>query len=47
MIDRSLFTSDANFYFNEQAPLDFASSLGPLGDPEEFVEVARGLRGAW
>ncbi len=45
MIDRSLFTSDANFYFNEQALQDFASSLGPLGDPEEFTEVSHNLRG--
>ena len=44
-IDRSLFTSNANFYFNEQALQDFASSLGPLGDPEEFVEVGHNSRG--
>jgi len=44
-IDRSLFTDNANFYFNEQALNDFASSLGPLGAPEDFVKVSQGLRG--
>jgi hypothetical protein len=44
-IDRSLFTDNANFYFNEQALKDFASSLGPLGIPEEFVQLSQGLRG--
>ena len=44
-IDRSLFTDNANFYFNEQALRDFASSLGPLGIPEEFVQLNQALRG--
>jgi CubicO group peptidase (beta-lactamase class C family) len=44
-IDRSLFTDNANFYFNEQALKDFAGSLGPLGTPEEFNQVHQGLRG--
>ena len=44
-IDRSLFTDNANFYFNEQALRDFSSSLGPLGEPEEFAQVRQGLRG--
>ena len=44
-IDRSLFTDNANFYFNQQALLDFASSLGPLGTPDEFVQLSQGLRG--
>jgi len=44
-IDRSLFTDNANFYFNEQALKDFAGSLGPLGTPEEFIEVRQELRG--
>ncbi len=44
-IDRSLFTEDANFYFSEQALKDFASSLGPLGAPEEFTQVSQSLRG--
>lgn len=46
-LDRSLFTEDANNYFNEQALKDFASSLNPLGRPLEFVpaehSVSNGL----
>jgi D-alanyl-D-alanine carboxypeptidase len=45
IIDRSLFTSNANFYFSEQALQDFASNLGPLGSAEEFVQVRQALRG--
>jgi D-alanyl-D-alanine carboxypeptidase len=41
-IDRSLFTDNANFYFNEQALKDFASSLGPLATPKEFIQLLRG-----
>ena len=44
-IDRSLFTDNANAYFSEQALKDFASGLGPLGAPQEFVQVRQGLRG--
>ena len=44
-IDRSLFTSDANAYFCEQAVADFAASLAPLGTPTEFVQSAQSLRG--
>ncbi|MGA8023990.1 MAG: serine hydrolase domain-containing protein [Candidatus Acidiferrales bacterium] len=44
-IDRSLFTANANFYFSEQALKDFASSLGPLGAPQEFVQTRQALRG--
>ena len=44
-IDRSLFTDNANFYFNEQTVKDFASSLAPLGNPEEFVQARQELRG--
>ena len=44
-IDRSLFTADANFYFNEQALQDFASGFAPLGAPQEFVQTRTGLRG--
>ncbi len=44
-IDRSLFTANANFYFSEQALQDFASSLGPLGAPQEFVQTRQALRG--
>jgi CubicO group peptidase (beta-lactamase class C family) len=44
-LDRSLFTDNANFYLNEQALTDFASSLAPLGTPEEFVQTDQHLRG--
>ncbi len=44
-IDRSLFTDNANFYFNEQALKDFATGLSPLGAPEEFVQDRQELRG--
>ena len=44
-IDRSLFTDNAKFYFSEQALKDFASSLGPLGTPQEFVQIRQALRG--
>ena len=44
-IDRSLFTSNANFYFSDQALQDFASSLGPLGTPTEFTQTRQELRG--
>jgi len=44
-LDRALFTSNANAYFSEQALKDFAASLGPLGTPLEFTQVAQSLRG--
>ena len=44
-IDRVLFTSNANSYFTEQALQDFASSLGPLGTPQEFTQTRQALRG--
>ena len=44
-IDRSLFTDNANAYFTAQALQDFASSLGPLGEPKEFVQTAERSRG--
>jgi len=44
-VDRSLFTDNANFYFNEAALKDFASGLGPLGTPQSFTQVSQGLRG--
>jgi CubicO group peptidase (beta-lactamase class C family) len=44
-IERPLFTSNANAYFSDQAISDFASSLGPLGAPREFVQSAQSLRG--
>jgi len=44
-IDRSLFTSNANAYFSDQAVADFAASLAPLGTPQEFTQSAQSLRG--
>jgi len=44
-VDRSLFTDNANSYFDEQALKDFAGSLGPLGMPFEFVQTHESLRG--
>jgi D-alanyl-D-alanine carboxypeptidase len=44
-IDRSLFTSNANAYFSDQALKDFSSSLGPLGAPTGFVQTRQSLRG--
>jgi len=44
-IDRTLFTSNANAYFSEQALKDFAASLGPLGTPQEFTQTRQSLRG--
>jgi D-alanyl-D-alanine carboxypeptidase len=44
-IDRSLFTENANSYFDQQALQDFASSLAPLGMPQEFVQTRQALRG--
>jgi D-alanyl-D-alanine carboxypeptidase len=44
-IDRSHFTSNANFYFSDQALKDFQSSLGPLGAPTGFVQTRTSLRG--
>jgi len=44
-IDGSLFTENAKSYFSEPALKDFASSLGPLGMPSEFVQTHQSLRG--
>jgi CubicO group peptidase (beta-lactamase class C family) len=44
-IDRSRFTPNANAYFSGAALADFASSLGRLGPPTEFVQTRQSLRG--
>ena len=44
-VDRSLFTDNANSYFNQQALKDFASGLAPLGTPLEFTETRHQARG--
>jgi CubicO group peptidase (beta-lactamase class C family) len=44
-IDRALFTSNANAYFDQTALRDYASSLGPFGKIEEFELMRESLRG--
>jgi CubicO group peptidase (beta-lactamase class C family) len=44
-IDRSLLTDYTSAYFTEQALADFATSLGPLGAPQEFEQTGQSLRG--
>jgi D-alanyl-D-alanine carboxypeptidase len=44
-IDRSLFSDNANYYFNDEAMRDYASSLGPLGTPDQFCQTGRQERG--
>lgn len=44
-IDRSLFTSNANAYFTEQALADYVSSLSALGTIQQFVQTGDQLRG--
>lgn len=44
-VDRTLFTSNANAYFSEEAIADFATTLRPLGAPKEFTQAGQGLRG--
>jgi len=45
MIDRSLFTPDANAYFSKIALEDFQSSLSPLGAPITVVQTSEEKRG--
>ncbi len=44
-IDRSLFTDNANSYFDQQALQDFATGLGPLGTSQDFQQTAEYGRG--
>jgi D-alanyl-D-alanine carboxypeptidase len=44
-IDRSLLAPNLNDYFSEQTVADFKDSLGPLGEPLSFKQVADELRG--
>ncbi len=44
-IDRSLFTDNANSYFDKQCLQDLATSLAPLGVPTDFELVSESLRG--
>lgn len=45
LLDRSLFTANANSYFTEQALKDFSTSLAPLGSPRELVQTEKTDRG--
>jgi len=45
VLDRALFSSNANAYFTAEVLADFAASLGPLGTPAEFVQTDTNLRG--
>jgi hypothetical protein len=44
-IDRSLFTANANSYFDSTALRDYQTSLAPLGKPESFTIRAARRRG--
>ena len=44
-IDRSLFTDNANSYFDQQALQDFATSLSPFGASQDFQQTTEQLRG--
>jgi CubicO group peptidase (beta-lactamase class C family) len=44
-IDRSLLAPNLNDYFSEQTVADFRDSLGRLGEPLTFTQVADELRG--
>ena len=44
-IDRSLFTSNCNAYFNDQALKDYSASLAPLGALQNVKQTRTSLRG--
>ena len=44
-IDRALFTANCNFYFDQVALDDHASSLKPLGDVQTVTQAQQSLRG--
>ena len=44
-LERELVTDDLAFYFTPRALADFASSLGPLGQPSSFMQSASEERG--
>ena len=44
-IDRSLFTDNANSYFNDTCLKDNGDSLGPLGTIADFTQTGENLRG--
>lgn len=44
-VDRARLTANASAYFSSTVLADLAASLGPLGDPQEFVQVNWNRRG--
>ena len=44
-LDPTVFTADANFYFNPQTIQDYANSLAPLGAVRSVVQTGEALRG--
>ena len=44
-IERSQFTDNANFYFNDEALHDYAQSLSACGEPKEFASQGKNERG--
>ena len=46
-IDRSLFTENANFYFNQQGLDDFRASLSALGEIKTLRQTSTSLRGGF
>ena len=44
-IDRSVLSKSADDYFSPQTLADYAESLAPLGEPKEFVQTGKSLRG--
>jgi len=44
-VERSLFTANANAYFNDEALKDYSSSLSPLGGLQSVTQKSTGLRG--
>jgi D-alanyl-D-alanine carboxypeptidase len=44
-VDRAMFTTDGNFYFNQVALTDHANSLSPLGEVKTVTQTSTSLRG--
>lgn len=44
-LDKTLFTDNANSYFTAEAVKDFATSLAPLGTPQEWKQTSQKSRG--
>lgn len=44
-IDRSVLSKSADDYFTAETLADYAQSLAPLGEPKEFLQTGKSLRG--